>query len=371
VTAAGDELADLLRERIRRDGPITFAAFMETALYHPEHGYYTRSTGAPDDYFTSVTAHPAFGAMLSNHLDDVWRLLDRPDPFRVVELGAGDGRLATHIRAAAADFPWLVTLDYTGVEISPGRRSEPPEGIRLVASLGDVEESATLAVISNEYFDALPFHLLRRAGDQWTEDLIDITDEGFTYHDAAPGAAALAYAGQYGGDLPDGGRLEARPGIAALYAEIAELAPRIAMTTVDYGGLAPEVHGPRLQAGTALAYRDQSAGEDLLRDPGEQDLTAHVNFTELIDAGRAAGLVPRPLVPQAEFLVALGIGEYLPHLQTVPGVTPERYTRERAAVMQLLDPQELGRFPVLFQLTSGASSSTLNACRIRGFQPSA
>ncbi len=365
--AAGDELAGLLRVRIERDGPITFDAFMQTALYHPEFGYYIRSTGTTDDYFTSVTAHPAFGAMLAKHLDDVWQLLGRPEPFRVVELGAGDGRLAAHIRAAAADFAWIAGLDYEGVEIGPARRASPFPGIRLVTSLKEIESTATAAVLSNEYFDALPFHILRRAGDEWTEELVDITGGGFAYIDAEPAPDILAYANTYGAGLPDGGRLEARPALARLYSEIARLAPRLAMTTIDYGGLAADIHGERLKAGTALAYRGHRAGEDLLRDPGEQDLTAHVNFSALIDAGHAVGLASRPLAQQADFLVALGIGEYLPHLQTVPGVTPARYTRERAAVLQLLDPAEMGRFPVLLQISPEFPA---DAVSLRGF-PSA
>lgn len=364
MDSAGSEssLTHLLRDRIAAGGPITFAEFMDAALYDPEHGYYTSSTGAPDDYFTSVSAHPVFGAMLANHLDDLWHALGGPDPFHVIELGAGDGRLAGHIRAAAAGFPWGATLDYTGVEVSPARRSSSSAGTRMVASIEKVGTFAAAAVLSNEYFDALPFHLLRRSGDRWIEERVDIIDNGFTYVDATPGPAALAYAEQYGAVLPDGGRLEARPAIAALYSELTAIAPRIAITTIDYGGLSSEVHTDRLKAGTALAYREHQAGEDLLADPGQQDLTAHVNFTFLIDAGRASGLEALPLVQQVDFLTALGIGEYLPHLQSVPGVTPERYERERNAILQILDPVEMGRFCVLFQ------SHGLDPSDLRGFR---
>ena len=369
MDTAGSEsnLTPLLRDRIAADGLITFAEFMDAALYDPEHGYYTRSTGAPDDYFTSVSAHPVFGAMLANHLDDLWHALDRPEPFHVIELGAGDGRLAGQIRAAAAEFPWGATLDYTGVEVSPARRSSSSAGTRMVVSIEAVGTFAAAAVLSNEYFDAFPFHLLRRSGDRWIEERVDITDDGFTYVDATPDPAALAYAEHYGTALPDGGRLEARPGLQALYSELTAIAPRIAITSIDYGGLSSEVHGERLKAGTALAYREHRAGEDLLADPGQQDLTAHVNFTALIDAGRASGLDSLPLVQQVKFLTALGIGEYLPHLQSVPDVTPERYERERNAIIQLLDPADMGRFRVLCQLPSGVSASTSNSRPVRGF----
>ncbi len=366
----GASMTRRLRDRIAAGGLITFSDFMDAALYDPELGYYTRSTGAPDDYFTSVSAHPVFGAMLANHLDDLWYAFERPDPFHVIELGAGDGCLAGHILAAAAEYSWGPTLHYTGVEVSPARRSLSSAGLLMVASIEAVGPFAAAAVLSNEYFDALPFHLLRRSGDSWIEERVDIADDGFTYVDATPGPAALAYAEQYGVTLPDGGRLEARPAIGSLYSKLSALATKISITTIDYGGLAETVHSERMKAGTALAYREHQAGEDLLADPGQQDLTAHVNFTTLIDAGRASGLEALPLVQQVDFLAALGIGEYLPHLQSVPGVTPERYERERNAILQLLDPVEMGRFRVLCQLPSGVGASTLNSRPLRGFQPS-
>ena len=378
---SASELTRLLQDRIAAHGPLTFADFMESALYHPEYGYYTRSAGSPVDYFTSVTAHPVFGAMLANHLDDLWLALDRPDPFNVIELGAGDGRLASHILAVAGEHEWASALRYTGVEISPARRAAPPPGVRLVPSLKALREDKkkgivdaivdavvdavvdAAAVISNEYFDALPFHLLRRRGKGWIEERVDITDGEFVFVDAEPAPSTLAYAEEYGAALPDGGRLEARPALPALYSEISALAPVLAITTIDYGGTALEVHGPRLQAGTALTYRAHQAGEDLLANPGAQDLTAHVNFTALADAGRASGLESLPLVQQVDFLTALGIGEYLPHLQTVPGVTSERYQRERNAIIQLLDPAEMGRFRVLSQYRGFDSRS------LRGLAP--
>ena len=378
---SGSKLTRLLRDRIASGGPLTFAEFMEAALYHPEFGYYTRSAGAPVDYFTGVTAHPVFGAMLANHLDDLWLALGRPDPFHVIELGAGDGRLAGHIRAAAAEFPWGATLDYTGVEISAGRRRQNPRsgslppGVHFVASIEDIrkgvgdavgETVGDCAVISNEYFDALPFHLLRRQGDRWIEEQVDIKNGDFAFVDAEPGPSVRAYAEEYGAALPDGGRLEARPGLPALYSEISKLGSKLTVTTIDYGGPAESVHGERMKAGTALTYRDHHAGEDLLAAPGQQDLTAHVNFTALIDAGRACGLDSLPLAQQAAFLTALGIGEYLPSLQTVPGVTPERYERERHAILQLLDPVEMGRFRVLLQ-HRGLDPTPLRG-PLRGFQ---
>jgi SAM-dependent MidA family methyltransferase len=362
VSENGD-LHLLLRESISTKGPITFAEFMDTVLYHSSFGYYTRSTGAPADYFTSVSAHPVFGAMLANHLDDLWIALDRPNPFAVIELGAGEGILADHILSVAREHEWASCLWYAGVEISASRRSAAPIGTQFASTIYELEcmDLREAVIISNEYFDALPFHLLRRQETGWVEERVAIRDGEFAFVDTEPAPHVLRYAEQYGDALPDGGRLEARPMLSNLYSEIAGIAPVLAMTTIDYGGLAPEVHGPRLQAGTALAYRAHEITESLLTHLGAQDLTAHVNFTSLTDAGHSSGLDSFPLIKQVDFLAALGVGDYLPYLQTIPGVTPERYERERHAVIQLLDPAEMGRFRVLFQYRG------LNFPTLRGF----
>ena len=353
----------LLQDRISTNGPITFAEFMDTVLYHPRFGYYTRSSSIHADYFTSVSAHPVFGAMLANHLGDLWIALDRPYPFAVIELGAGEGILAEYILSIAGEHEWASCLRYIGVEISASRRSAAPVGAQFVSTICELErlDFQKAVVISNEYFDALPFHLIRRHAKGWVEERVDMRDEELVFVDTEPTPPALCYAEEYGDALPDGGRLEARPMISKLYSRIAAIAPVLVMTTIDYGGPALEIHGPRLQGGTALAYRAHEASESLLTHLGAQDLTAHVNFTALTDCGRASGLDSFPLIKQVDFLAALGIGDYLPYLQTISGLTPERYERERHAVIQLLDPAEMGRFRVLFQHRG------LNLIALRGF----
>ena len=137
------------------------------------------------------------------------------------------------------------------------------------------------------------------------------------------------------------------------------------MTSIDYGGLAAEVHSPRFSRGTLLAYRQHRASEDVLADPGDSDLTAHVNFSELIDAGSCAGATTAHVSTQADFLTALGIGEHLPAVQRRPDLSVADYTREREAVFQLVSPTDLGRFRVLVQ----ARDVVID--RLRGLPPSA
>ncbi len=332
---------------------MSFADFMRAALYDPEHGFYMQADPPYRDYFTSVSVHPGlFGAMLTRHLGDVWEALERPRPFRVVELGCGDGGLARQVLEAAAHHPWADHLTYAGVEISPARRARAASVAAAAGFVSDARELDAgdgVAILSNELFDALPVSLLRRAENGWVEECVQTTDEGFAFSDRPAAGAPRAYEERYGSEVPAGGRIESRTGVARIYEAMAGLGRRIVMTSIDFGGLAHEVHGERRRAGTLLAYRRHTASEDVLARPGGSDLAADVNFSELLDAGREVGFEAARLGTQADFLSALGIGEYLVHLQSRSGITPEAYARAREAVFQLTAPGELGRFRVLVQ----------------------
>ncbi|MBM4437598.1 MAG: SAM-dependent methyltransferase [Actinobacteria bacterium] len=352
-TAGGGTLREHLTARIAREGPLSFADYMQVALYDPSHGYYASAPAEPDGYFTSVTVHPGlFGAMLGRHITDVWQALDRPNPFRIVELGAADGSLARQMLAVAPHHPWAATVEYIGVEISAARRARAAAaapGARFVAALAAIPPGPAMAAISNEFFDALPVRALRRAATGWVEERVGLAEPDFTFVDAPAPPDAIAYAERYATAMPLNGRFEMRTEVANVYARLASLAGRCIVTTIDYGGTAADVHGPRLAAGTLLAYRRHTASEAALNTPGDMDLTAHVNFTELHEAGAAAGFASAALTTQAEFLAALGIGEYLQHLQQRPDTTPASYARAREAVFQLVAPTDLGRFRVLVQ----------------------
>jgi SAM-dependent MidA family methyltransferase len=205
------------------------------------------------------------------------------------------------------------------------------------------------AVISNELFDALPFDIVRRSNGEWVEERVGLDGDSFAFVDAAASDEVVNYGERYGGQVPNGGRLEIRRGLREVYATLDQLAERVSIATIDYGDIAERVHCERLSAGTALAFREHRASEDLLAQPGEQDLTCHVNFTELADVGESFGLIAGPLVQQADFLANLGIGEYLVYLQSSPGMTAERYSQERKSIMRLVSPSNLGRFRVLVQ----------------------
>jgi len=159
----------------------------------------------------------------------------------------------------------------------------------------------------------------------------------------------LAYAHRYASATPEGGRIEIRQGVDTTYRNAARLASRVVMTSIDYGGGSADVHSERLANGTLLAYRRHRASEDVLASLGHADLTAHVNFTQLIDAGRSQGFDSFRMGQQADVLAALGAGDQLVRFQERPDATLETYRAEREAVFQLVSPTDLGRFQVLTQ----------------------
>ena len=347
--STGHALTERLRVKASAHGPLPFSVFMEHALYDPCGGFYTRRSTPYADYFTSVSAHPSlFGQLLTAHLDDTWRTLGRPDPFRVVELGAADGRLARQIRAGADEFPWGSALQYLAVERAPAPQTTDALDA-VYSSIAEVPAANATAIISNEFLDALPVRLVRRTEDGWVEECVTYAGANAAFTDQPAPAALRAYANRYARATPLGGRIEVRQGVQTIYRHAARLASRIVMTSIDYGGSSSDVHSERMAAGTLLAYRRHQASDDVLANPGHADLTAHVNFTQLIDVGRDYGFTGHRQGQQADFLAALGVGDHLVRFQDRADVTLATYRAEREAVFQLVSPTDLGRFQVLTQ----------------------
>ena len=351
-----------LRACVSQSGPLPFHEFMEIALYDPIDGYYTKQAHPYQDYFTSVSVHPSlFGKMLAAHLQDMWFALGKPRPFRVVELGSSDGRLAKQIRAASSTYEWGPLLEYTGVERGSTTRGSGALDT-LHRTIDEIPPAESRAVISNEFFDALPVRRARRVTSGWVEECVSYEGTTARFVDQPPPNEILVYTDQYGIDVPVGGHLEIRQNIDWVYAQISRIGERVVMTTIDYGGPSEAVHGQRLAAGTLLSYQSHHASDDVLTNPGQSDLTSHVNFTQLIDVGHNHGFDQQRMTMQADFLSNLGIGDHLVTMQTQSDLTVADYAAEREAVFQLVSPSDLGRFQVLTQ------AKDVNLDTIRGLE---
>jgi len=361
-------LPAILREEIRARGAMPFARFMETCLYHAEFGYYnTERTklGAAGDFYTSAHAAPVLARILARHWEGLWQRLGRPPRFDLVELGPGDGSLAGEL------LPWVrgrypeffAALRYTGVEQSARLRERSEEALRgfadrarIVSEFPD-EQSAAAAgmcgcVLANEFFDALPIHILVWRRGRWRERLVGLKAEKLVWVEKDPSNPELSQQadGCFDPALPNDGRpdgrtdgwtAELRPQAGAWMQRIAAAVTHGEVLIVDYGYTLDEWRGGRFPEGSALAYRGHQVVENLLGHPGEQDLTAHVNFTQLLEAGEACGWKLASLESQASFL--LSVGEKDEFADVFVDCASEAERQRRAQLLKtLILPQGMG-----------------------------
>ena len=350
-------LRDIIAARIRREGPISFRDFMEAALYHPEHGYYT--TCDPTlDYQSSPNVHPVFAWCLAGQLAEMWRLLGRPARFDVLECGAGSGRLAADLtRALARIEPELAeALRYRLQDrgyANPTRRAAAHEALERQGVAFEVREimpepsSVEGCVLSNELIDAFPVHRVRVEGGRLVELRVGLDGERFVEVLAEPSPAVVCYFHRLALLAGEGCDAEVNLDAPAWMRQAATALRRGYVLTLDYGYAAPELYAPSRRQGTLLTFHRHTSGSEPFERIGRQDMTASVDFTTLLRAGAEAGLASMGLTTQSRFLAAAGIGGALP-------ARPQREDLEafhalRRAIVELTDPDGLGRIKVLLQ----------------------
>jgi SAM-dependent MidA family methyltransferase len=368
-------LRDYLRDRIvAGGGRITFRDYMDAALYAPGTGYYAAGAvalGRGGDFVTSPEVHPAFGQLLAHWLARVDAALDRPDPFQAVEMGAGSGRLAADLLAALySDHPDLFTrVRYHIVERSAGLRAQQEQllaglpGARVTwsDSLATLSPgSITGAIFSNELVDAFPVHRVAMTTDGLQELFVGLDAAGNLCEVAGPPStpALAAHLAWLGVAPPVGVRSEINLDAVEWMRAVAGVLDRGAVLTIDYGDSAERIYSDLRPDGTLLCYTQGKVGADPFAAPGAQDMTAHVDFTALQQAGAEAGLPTMTLTRQMHFLVDLGIGDLLaavgPAYEAQAATLGVRAATtamldERSRLFRLIDPDGLGRFHVLIQ----------------------
>lgn len=360
------KLISLIRSEIRVAGHISFARFMELALYDRDHGYYMgreRRPGRAGDFLTAPEMHPFFGLTIARQVAECWDRLGQPDSFTVLEYGSGTGGLAYDaIVGLINDRPELRSrLRYRLNEINPRRNAQAiaameEVGFSDIVSVDDESESNVGVVLANEVADAMPVHRLRWNGTTLEELWVAWNDEvGLVDRSGplSPEVAAFnpdAYLAGVGLDLsklPVGARLEVSPATANWTRELARRLERGYALIVDYGYLATELYsGSRLQ-GTLRVHTKHRVTDNPYDAVGTRDITAHVDFTLIETVARESGMSPIGLTTQADFLANAGLGELLVRLRNEPGIAIEEYYRAQAAVFRLIDPAGMGRFRVL------------------------
>src|SRR5690242_2499985 len=273
--ARSGPLSAVLAARIQANGPIPFAEFMRECLYHPEQGYYSRlATRHRGDYYTSVDVHPIFGRLIGRQLAEMWRLLGSPQPFLVVESGAGIGKLAaTILDFAARELPeFYAANDYVAVEFSAERRAKHADALaahiarRRVSSAAQIPpEIAAGCIFSNELLDALPTHRVVTQDGRLREIYIDLLDGRFIETLREPSTSALArYFQEQGIALPEGHQTEACLDACRWIEDAGRSIARGFVMTIDYGHEAPALYNEQHNRGTLLAYREHQVTENIL-----------------------------------------------------------------------------------------------------------
>ncbi|MDQ3662946.1 MAG: SAM-dependent methyltransferase [Actinomycetota bacterium] len=331
---------------IAERGPLSFRDFMELALYHPEHGYYSSGavrTGRAGHFLTSAELDPAFGELWARALEQVWELCGLPDPFTVVEIGGGEaGFAAAILESATMPLSYRLVERVEEVEQRQRQRLSNFSRVSWSRTLDDISSGSAHFVIAVEVLDNLPVHVIERVRGVLREIHVDGD------LNEVPGSLSTGVLESYGRHLGDGERCEVGLDAIRMAKQIALLIERGVVSLIDYG-----YEGSGRQ--TLVSYSGAGPSSDLLAAPGERDITAHVNWDTIGSALRRGKLEVAGPVRQAKVLRALGAAEIDRRLQdshTIAlaerkGAEAVRALSRRHALRALLDEGGLGGLQVM------------------------
>ncbi len=335
-----------LRERIRRNGPLSLDAYMQACIGDPEHGYWRQrdTIGAAGDFVTAPEISQIFGELIGLWCVVTWQQLGSPKPVRLIELGPGRGTLMRDALRAARKVPgFLEAATVHLVEISSALREAQREMLATLPDLPSITWHEAIdgvpegpaIIVANEFLDALPIRQLVHVDGAWHERVVGLdAQDALTFADGEKVAGPARAPTQ-----PEPGAIiEVREGEELLLAELAARHGPLVALFIDYGPAVATV-GDTLQAVRRHGYVDP------LPAPGTADLTAHVLFAELARKAQAAGLAADGPVTQAEFLGRLGIAERATRLMAA---NPAKAAQIEAGVQRLMAPTGMGQlFKVL------------------------
>ncbi|HOW28752.1 MAG TPA: SAM-dependent methyltransferase [Elusimicrobiota bacterium] len=354
-----NELETVIHQEIARRGPIPFDKYMEWALYHPLYGYYMRSSsrvGREGDFLTSPRSGSLFARLLAEQIAGMWDWMGN-QRFTIVELGSGAGLMAEQILSEFQARGRGAGLSYVCVEISPPAREQARRKlsrfshVQVAASLDSLEHVSGVdgCVLSNEYFDALPVKRIVSRGGGLKEYFVGsrngvLVDEEGALETDHPRERL----DQLGLSLSDGQTAEISLGLDSAVSSIGRILRRGFVLTVDYGFPARDLYSPGRPQGTLRCYHQHRIAESPYLHVGEQDMTAHVDFTTLASLGMREDLQPLVFTDQGSFL--LSCGEKILKEAVEQDVPPARRLKINGEIKGLLHPSALGlRYQVLIQ----------------------
>ncbi|MEG5058969.1 class I SAM-dependent methyltransferase [Microcoleus sp. A2-C5] len=377
INDSNPELCALISERIAATPQqrITFAEYMDLALYHPQYGYYNGdrpNIGKQGDFITSPHWSADFAEVLGEQFVEMWQILGKPDTFAIVEMGAGRGTFAAHLlQYLQLKYPDLFkSLEYIIVEISPVLLAQQQRQLAefKIVKWCNWDEIANNSIVgcffSNELVDAFPVHQFIVEKGEIREIYVAAAEEqnkesGSKFIEVA-GELSTPKIAEYfdlvGIDLSatvyaDGYRSEVNLAALDWIKTVAKKLQRGYLLTIDYGHPAHRYYNPRRTDGTLQCYYRHRYHSNPYINIGRQDLTANADFTALEKQGELCGLEVMGFTQQALFLMILGVGDRIASLSANNAEVLDLTTflRRREALHQLIDPMGLGGFGVLVQ----------------------
>jgi SAM-dependent MidA family methyltransferase len=358
---------------------------MALALYDPEFGYYTRPSatiGRAGDFYTSPHLHKIFGMMIGRQIEEMWEVMRRPDKFQIVEMGAGIGHLAKDILDYIDTKELSGHLEYSIIELNPAVRERQQTllsghagNVRWFSGLCDLG-TVEGCFLSNELIDALPVHLvvmrdaLMEVFVSLPEDQSETQENSLVELERPCNESIASYLREFSIVLSQGYKTEINLKIKDWLREVHKKLARGFIVTVDYGYSSAEYYIEERNTGTLLCYYKHQVNENPYQHIGEQDITAHVNFSSLKKWGEELGLRTDGYCPQGTYLVSLGIDQAITELygnypdpfpaQRNPGFFGDPF--EMAKIKGLIFPQGMGASHQVMVQSKG-----IGEVKLRGF----
>lgn len=362
------ELKSIIADTIRKKGRITFAEYMGMVLYHPIHGYYNSSRekiGKSGDYYTSPHIHPVFGHLIARLIYQMWNILGKRSDFTIVEAGAGKGFLCcdilNYVRKQLPDF--YESLTYKIIEIGSYFSASQEKLLKshsrknkvLWYSPDDFKKRDFRfngCYLSNELLDSFPFNMVKMEGEKLREVYVTLNESGLIEELGELSTPGLEqYFANLNITLEEGQKAEVNLGIFDWLKEIHSAMGKGFVITIDYGYTADELFAPYRENGTIACYYRHTINHNPYIRLGFQDITAHVDFTTMMETGEKMGLKKTIYSEQHKFLIALGLLDILEDLEkNKHNMSTLEYYKEKLSMKNFLLPGAMGvLFKVLIQ----------------------
>ena len=314
ATSSSAFIREKIEAQLAKQDSISFPDFLDIALYDREHGYYAKNdsqVGRSGDFYTSVSVGPLFWQLLARRFVHWWENHGNPIPWRILEIGAHDGKLAADILVTIATLSpdaWKA-LEYSIVEPMPILREAQRQRLSALAAklhlATDYQAFSSNPLpgiaFGNEILDALPFHLIRRCDNEWKELFVSKGLE-FSAQDINSTSALGKKTAELGDEFPENYQTEIRTNYLAFLKQISGCINDGILLFIDYGFAAPEYYDTHRTRGTLRTFYKHQAAEEPLDDPGSRDITAHVDFTDLTREAETIGWHPTHFSSQGSYL---------------------------------------------------------------------